>query len=133
MSEAKKDSSRRFDAASYAVAGAVFLIACLVSWIAIARSPELGDALKNAVHETASQLGLVKEPEPEAKVAAKPAPKPSEKPAKTRTRTKPGMEEAPAAPAAPEIHPPIEAEAVVQNQRVALQPKDNHIVVVQTH
>ena len=126
MSADDQNSTRKFDAVSYVVAGVVFLIACCTCWFAIVRSPELSVALKSAMHDTAQQIGLAKDTEP----IKQPAAKPVEKPVKLRSRPAPEVQ---SAPAAPETRPPIAAEAIVQNQRVAMQSHDKNIIVVQTH
>jgi hypothetical protein len=125
MSANQDSASRKFDTVGYLVAGVVFLIACCTCWVAIVHSTELSTALKGAVHDTARQVGLAQDTEP-----VKPAVKPVEKPVKLRSRAMPEVKET---PAAPETHPPIEAEAVVQNQRVAMQSHDKNIIVVKTH
>jgi len=125
MSANQDGASRKFDTVGYLVAGVVFLIACCTCWVAIVHSPELSTALKGAVHDTARQVGLAQDTEP-----VKPAVKPVEKPVKLRSRAMPEVKET---PVAPETHPPIEAEAVVQNQHVAMQSHDKNIIVVKTH
>ena len=125
MSANQDSASRKFDTVGYLVAGVVFLIACCTCWVAIVHSPELSTALKGAVHDTARQVGLAQDTEP-----VKPAVKPVEKPVKLRSRATPEVKET---PVAPETHPAIEAEAVVQNQRVAMQSHDKNIIVVKTH
>jgi hypothetical protein len=125
MSTDNNNAGRRFDPVSYIVAGLVFLIACCTCWVAIAHSPELSIALKSAAHDSARSLGIVQDTES----VARPALKPVEKPVK-RARPSPQAQVAPPAPAP---HPPIAAEAVVQNQRVTMQSHDKNIIVVQTH
>jgi hypothetical protein len=125
MSANQDGASRKFDTVGYLVAGVVFLIACCTCWVAIVHSPELSTALKGAVHDTARQVGLARDTEP-----VKPAVNPVEKPVKLRSRATPEVKET---PVAPETHPAIEAEAVVQNQRVAMQSHDKNIIVVKTH